>query len=141
MKAKEYLSQLQKMDIVIDQNIAWLSELKKIKEGLRATDYTKEKVKSSKSNCADFENILIKIIDMEHDINNKIDKFVDTKHEVIKQIQGLDNNKHMQVLYKRYVEYKRLEVIAVEMHYTYQHIKRIHIVALKNFESCYLMLL
>ncbi len=140
MKAKQYLLQLQKMDSIIDQNIAWLSELKKIKGDLKATDYTKEKVKSSKTNCANFENIIIKIIDMEHDINDKIDEFVDRKQQIIKQIQSLDNYKYMQVLYKRYVEYKRLEVIAVEMHYTYQHIKRIHIVALKKFESCYSML-
>ena len=31
--------------MIIDQNIAWLSELKKIKGDLKATDYTKEKVK------------------------------------------------------------------------------------------------
>ncbi len=38
----------------------------------------------------------------------EIDRFIDKKHRMINQIQNLDNTKYMQVLYKRYVEYKKI---------------------------------
>ena len=126
MNAREYLEQLQKMDIAINQNIAWLYELKNIRKELKGVNYTSQKVKTSKSNRADFEKTLLIIMDMEQNINDSIDKFVDQKNEIIKQIQSLDNHKYVQVLYKKYVEYKRLEEIAIEMHYSYQYIKEIH---------------
>ncbi len=134
MNAREYLEQLQKMDIAINQNIAWLYELKNIRKELKGVNYTSQKVKTSKSNRADFEKTLLIIMDMEQNINDSIDKFVDQKNEIIKQIQSLDNHKYVQVLYKKYVEYKRLKEIAIEMHYTYQHIRRLHGCALKEFQ-------
>ncbi len=134
MKTKEYLQQLQKLDIIINQKLQELYELKKLQD-IKAIDYTKEKVQSSRQNGANFETILIKIIDMENEINDEIDRFIDMKHCIINQIQTLDNTKYMQVLYKRYVEYKSFEQIAVEMGYTYDYIRKIHIKALRNFEK------
>ncbi len=135
MKAREYLEQLQKMDVAINQNIAWLYELKNIRKELKGVNYTSQKVKTSKSNRADFEKTLLIIMDMEQNINDSIDKFVDQKNEIIKQIQSLDNHKYVQVLYKKYVEYKRLEEIAIEMYYSYQYIKEIHKKALQEFKK------
>ena len=135
MNAREYLEQLQKMDVAINQNIAWLYELKNIRKELKGVNYTSQKVKTSKSNRADFEKTLLIIMDMEQNINDSIDKFVDQKNEIIKQIQSLDNHKYVQVLYKKYVEYKRLEEIAIEMYYSYQYIKEIHKKALQEFKK------
>lgn len=135
----EYLKQLQEMDSFIEQNIQYLEMLQKIKSekytDLKVTDYTKEKVKNSKNNCADFESIVIKISDMERNINYKIDCFVDKKHDIIKQIQSLKNSNYIKVLFKRYVEYKSFKVIAKEMHYSYQYVIRLHKQALKEFEK------
>ena len=123
------------MDVAINQNIAWLYELKNIRKELKGVNYTSQKVKTSKSNRADFEKTLLIIMDMEQNINDSIDKFVDQKNEIIKQIQSLDNHKYVQVLYKKYVEYKRLEEIAIEMYYSYQYIKEIHKKALQEFKK------
>lgn len=135
MNAKEYLEQLQKMDVAINQNIAWLYELKNTRKELKGVNYTSQKVKTSKSHRADFEKTILIIMDMEQNINDSIDKFVEQKNEIIKQIQSLDNHKYVQVLYKKYVEYKRLEEIAIEMHYSYQYIKEIHKKALQEFKK------
>ena len=137
MKAKEYLQQLQKLDIVINQKLQELYELKKM-GGIKCIDYTMEKVQSSRQNGANFETILIKIIDMENEINAEIDSFIDMKHCIINKIQTLDNSKNMQVLYKRYVEYKRLEMVACEMAYTFQYVVLLHGQALKDFEQNFL---
>lgn len=134
MKAKEYLQQLQKLDIIINQKLQELYELKKLQD-IKAIDYTKEKVQSSRQNGANFETILIKIIDMENEINDEIDRFIDMKHNIINQIQSLESYIFIELLYKRYVEYKSLEVIAVEMNYTYQYIRKSHKYALEEFEK------
>lgn len=140
MRAKQYLSQLQKLDVIIEQNLQELDALKEITVDLKGIDYTKEKVKSSAMHCADFENTIIKIMDLESKINAEIDKFVGMKHTIINQIQTLNDTKYVQVLHKRYVEYKGFEQIACEMGYTYQHIRRLHGCALKEFQRCYTML-
>ena len=75
---------------------------------------------------------------MENEINDEIDRFIDKKHRMINQIQNLDNTKYIQVLYKRYVEYKRLEMVACEMAYTFQYVVLLHGQALKDFEQNFL---
>ena len=90
MKAKEYLQQLQKLDIIINQKLQELDELKKM-GGIKCIDYTMEKVQSSQKHCATFENVLIKIIDMENEINTDIDKLVNKRHCIINQINALQN--------------------------------------------------
>jgi len=134
MKAKEYLQQLQKLDIIINQKLQELDELKKM-GGIKCIDYTMEKVQSSQKHCATFENVLIKIIDMENEINTDIDKLVNKRHCIINQINELQNVQYIEILYKRYVEYKDLKKIAKEMEYTYDYIRKIHVKALQNFEK------
>ena len=134
MKAKEYLQQLRKLDIIINQKLQELDELKKM-GGIKCIDYTMEKVQSSQKHCATFENVLIKIIDMENEINTDIDKLVNKRHCIINQINELQNVQYIEILYKRYVEYKDLKKIAKEMEYTYDYIRKIHVKALQNFEK------
>ena len=136
MRAKEYLQQLKKMDIVIQQKIQELSQLKEL-GGLKGIDYSQEKVKNSQANCANFESVVIKIIDLENEINNEINKFVDKKHDIINKIQGLEHINYIQILYKRYVEYKKFEVISIETNYAYQYIRELHKKGLQEFERTY----
>ena len=65
------------------------------------------------------------------------DKFVDKKHTIINQIHTLNDSKHIEILHKRYVEFKSFELIAVEMSYTYQYIRELHGNALRKFETSY----
>lgn len=135
MKAKEYLQQLKKLDIMINQKTKELEELRIKARSINSVDYSKERVQSSPSTDAPFVKNIEKITDLENEINCEIDNFVDKKHEIIQQIQGLKNSKYIEVLYKRYVEYKRFEVIAKEMYYSCDYIKHLHGYALSEFEK------
>ena len=97
-------------------------------------DYSKERVQSSPSGDAPFVKPVLRMIELEQEINAEIDHFVDEKHEIINQIQALQNPKHIDILYKHYVEFKRLEIVAVEMNFTYQYIVELHGTALKEFQ-------
>lgn len=134
MKAKEYLQQLQRLDTMINQKIKELGDLRLMSQSGGGIDYSKERVQSSPSGDAPFVKPVLRMIELEQEINAEIDRFVDEKHEIINQIQALQNPKHIDILYKHYVEFKRLEIVAVEMNFTYQYIVELHGTALKEFQ-------
>ena len=123
MKAKEYLQQLQRLDTVINQKIKEVHDLRLQAQSTGGLDYSKERVQSSPSGDAPFVKPICRIIDLEAEINAEIDSFIDMKH----------------CIFKRYVEFKKFETIAVEMNFTYQYVLNMHGYALKEFESAYKM--
>ena len=137
MKAKEYLRQLQRLDTIINQKIREAEELRAKSVGVGSVDCSSERVQTSPSGESSFSKLLDKIIDLEAEINAEIDAFHHQKHEIINQIQSLKNSKHIEILYRHYVEFKRLEVIAVEMNFTYQYVVEMHGSALKEFQRTY----
>lgn len=137
MKAKEYLQQLQRLDTVINQKIKEVQDLRLQARSIGGIDYSKERVQTSPSGDAPFVKPICRIIDLEAEINAEIDKFVDEKHKIINQIQGLKNSDYIALLFKRYVEFKKFEVISVEMNFTYQYVIEMHGYALKEFETTY----
>ena len=137
MRAKEYLQQLRRLDIVIDQKIKELDDLKIKSTCIGGFDYSKERVQTSPSSDAPYVKTVSRMIDLNEEINRDIDDFVDRKHKIINEIQSLENTKHIQILFKKYVEYKTFEQISVEMNYTYQYIVLLHGYALKGFSQKY----
>lgn len=137
MKAKEYLQQLQRLDTVINQKIKEVQALRVQARSTGGLDYSKERVQSSPSGDAPFVKPICRIIDLEAEINAEIDRFADEKHKIINQIQGLKNSDYISLLFKRYVEFKKFEVISVEMNFTYQYVIEMHGYALKEFETTY----
>lgn len=135
MKAKEYLQQLQRLDTVINQKIEELGDLRLKSQSTGSIDYSKERVQTSPSGDAPFVKLIGRIIELEEEINAEIDRFVDEKHRIINEIQGLKDANHISLLYKRYVEFKKFEIIAVEMNYTYRYVLNMHGYALKDFEE------
>ena len=137
MRAKEYLQQLRRLDTVIDQKIKELDDLKVKSTCIGGFDYSKERVQTSPSGDAPYVRTVSRMIDLNEEINRDIDDFVDRKHKIINEIQSLENTKHIQILFKKYVEYKTFEQISVEMNYTYQYIDLLHGYALKEFSQKY----
>lgn len=137
MKAKEYLRHLQRLDTMINQKIKELNDLRMISQSTGGMDYSTERVQSSPTGDAPFVQSVLRIAELEKEINAEIDRFVDEKHTIINQIQALQNPRYIDILYKRYVEFKRLEMIAVEMEVTYQYAIELHGTALKKFQTTY----
>ena len=59
---------------------------------------------------------------------------------IIRQIQGLGNQSQIQLLFKRYIEGKKLRDITKEMGDSYVYVKELHKKSLQNFESSYQIL-
>ena len=127
-KPKEYLRQLRRLEVCIEQRQEELNRLREL-IGCNAIDYG-ERVQTSPS----ADSIPNEVIRREADISRKIERFLQLKHKIINEIQSLDNAVYVSILYKRYVEYKSLEEIAVEMNYSYRQVLRLHGMALQEFK-------
>ena len=137
MKAKEYLQQLKRLDELINQKIKEVTDLRERATSVSGIDYSKDKVQTSPSGDAPFVKLIGKIADLEAEINAEIDSFVNEKHKIINQIQSLKNADYISLLFKRYVEFKKFEIIAIEMNFTYQYVLELHGCALREFEITY----
>ena len=133
MNAKEYLKQLQKMEVMIKQRRQEKEELRIMLSSISSYDYAKDRVQTSPSGDALYVKTLEKIEEIEEEIGRLVAEYLEKKHEMIGQIQKLKNDRHIEVLYKRYIEFKRIEEIAEEMSYTYQYAITLHGNALKEF--------
>lgn len=137
MTAKDYLRQLKRLDTIITQKLQELNDLRATLDCLGGTDYSKERVQTSPTGDASFISRIHSIIEMETEIDAEIDRYIDTKHKIINQIQGLKDTRHIEILFKRYVEFKSIEAIADEMHYTDQYVKEMLGHALCSFQNTY----
>ena len=136
-KSKEYLSQIEILDIKINQKMKELEELRLLATSTGSFDYDKERVKASGTGD-NVERKIINYVSLEENINKMIKKYADLRHKIINEIQGLDKVSHIDILFKKYVENKSFDVIAVEMKYSYSHVKYLHGEALQVFGQKYL---
>ena len=136
MKAKEYLGNLRALKTKLDQKKAQLLELAMTRGNIGSFDYSNERVQSS-GNGNQVENDAIKLLMLESNIKDDIIEFELEKDKIIREIHGLNNPEYINLLFKRYVEFKRLEVIALEMDFSYEYVRELHGKALQNFESSY----
>lgn len=140
MTAKEYLHEIKKMDVAIDQKQIEFDTLKKNRTYIGGMDYSEDRVQTSPDGSG-FTRISDKLTDMQREINDDIDHWHDLRHERISQIQCLSRVEYSQVLFKKYVEYKSLEQISCEMGFVYNYTCNLHGQALKEFHEKFLTIL
>ncbi len=137
MKAKEYLQRLKKLDTIINQKIKEIDNLKDMCTSVSSFDYSMDKVQTSFNKDSSYVKIMDRICDLQDELNMDIDKFIDERHKIINQIQGLSKSKHIEMLFKRYVEYKNIDIIATEMRVSYTYAVELHGFALQEFRKTY----
>ena len=76
------------------------------------------------------EDVIIKIVDMESEINADIDSLVDLKKEIARVIHGVSNLEYQTLLELRYLCFKTWEQIASSMNTSIRNLYRIHNAAL-----------
>ena len=132
MKAKEYLSQAYRLDQRIDAKIEQVMSLRNL--AAKATSTLSDAMPSGTRNIHRMEDIIMRIIDLENEINADIDDLVALKHEIVKVIKSVPNLEYQILLELRYLCFKPWEQIAVEMGYGIDNVFRLHQKALKDLE-------
>lgn len=130
MSVKEYLSQAYRIDQRINSKLEQVASLRELAK--KATTALSDMPRNPNKNIHSMEGIIVKIIDLENDINRDIDDLIDLKREIVTTIKRIENPVHQTLLELRYLGFKGWEHIAVEMGYSLQHIFRIHDKALKT---------
>lgn len=129
MTAKEYLSQAYRIDQRINSKLEQIVSLREL--ATKATSTLSDTPPSGTRNVHSIEGVIVKMIDLEEEINRDIDTLVDLKRDIMAVIKKINNPEQQTLLELRYLCFKTWEQIAVEMGYSLQHIFRIHDKALK----------
>ena len=130
MTAKEYLGQAYRLDQRIDAKLEQVSNLRAL--ATKATATISDMPRSSSPNLQHMESTILKIIDLEQEINEDIDRLVDLKKEITAAIKAVTVPEYQMVLELRYLFYKRWEEIAVSMNYTTANVFLLHGKALRE---------
>ncbi len=137
MTAKEYLRQIQLLDTIAKQQQNEIALLRDKTMSLRSVDYSVQKVRSSPQTGAGFEHAIDKLATMCAEYAQQCEQAARQRKEIIEQIQSLDNAVYVQILYKRYAEYKSFSMISMEIGYSDEHTRREHGRALQSFYEKY----
>ena len=136
MWAKRYLLEIQRLDEQMNEKLDELSDLETAC-GQKGASLS-EKVQTSPRSDG-LENGVIRCLELRDKMLAVIAEAKKRKNLIISQIQELKDIRFVKVLYLRYVKYMSFESMAVELSYSYDHVRRVHAKALKEFERCHTM--
>ena len=124
MTVKEYLGQAYRLDQRINSKLEQVASLNEL--ATKATSTLTGMPKNPNKSKSIVADTVVKIIDLQTEINNDIDRLVDLKREIVAMIKSVSNTEHQTLLELRYLCFKSWEQIAVDMGYNVRHVYRIH---------------
>lgn len=134
MDSKQYLNQISRLERQIKNKLDEIAQLRTMANGITAlNDGDRVQTSGDKDKIG---AIISRIVDMEREVDVMIDK----RCKIVEQIESLENADYYDVLANIYILKKELKVIAIERGISYGHLKKVHGLALKEFERLYGML-
>jgi hypothetical protein len=134
MTAKEYLQQIHRLSEEIRCNRRRISEIESDISGLKAIDYSGDKVGGS-GDPDQMASKIARLVDLEQRIADETVELQEKKGKIIKEIRQLKDARYVTLLTTRYVNCDMWERIAVDMHLTIRRVYQMHGEALKAFEK------
>ena len=130
MSPKEYLMQVRYIDRLVDSKLEQLARLKET--ATKATMTLSDMPRSDSPDLQSMETTVVKIIDLEREIDAEIDRLVDFKREVRNAIEQIPNTDQRLILELRYLCYKPWLEIVDERGCSEPTVYRLHGEALKR---------
>jgi len=129
MTAREYLAQVRLIDARINNKLAQVSELREL--ATKATSVLSDIPRGDSPNLQSMESTIIKIVDLEEEVNRNIDGLVDLKREILQVIQHVRTPMYQALLEMRYLGFMTWESIAEAAGYDIRSAYRTHRGALR----------
>ena len=129
MTAKQWLGRARNIDHEIDNLI---------REKQRTKDRLTKITQSYESDGAQMTkdpHKFDRLAELENEIDQQVDELVETKREIMAVIKQLPDRRQRLVLMSYYIDGKTWEQTAVDLHYSYMHVMRLHGYALKDVEN------
>lgn len=133
MQAKEYLKQIKKLNSMIENKQVELEQLRELSKSISSQPTDQEYVQSSGTSDK-VGNIVVKIVDMQCEINDMIDEYIDKKAEITRVIESLECDAY-NVLHKRYIQGMTYDSIAESVDLSRQWVMELHNRALEEVNS------
>ena len=133
MTAKEYLSEVQRLQTMIEHKRDRVKEYRHAIKSAPSARMNPAKVQVS-SPTDRIGDMVGKIVDLEAEIQNDMVDIAYKRHEIINMIHGLDSAAHMQALFGRYIQCRGLDAIGKDIGKSYRYMIEMHGKALKAFE-------
>lgn len=124
MTTKAYLGQARFLDMRIKSKIQQIDSLREL--ATSCTAVLSDMPKSPNHGESKVERCVMKIIEVQEGLKDDIDSLVELKKEIMATIHAVEDVELQTLLEKRYLCFLSWEKIAVEMHYSIQHIYRMH---------------
>ena len=135
MDTKQYLSQIERLDKMIQNKLSEIYQLKTMVCSVTVSNDS-ERVKTS-SDKDILCKVVSKIVHLEKETDRLVDSFIEKRSHIINQIDGLENVDNYNVLSMRYVARNTFEEIAKKTNWSIRKVFSIHGEALKEFERLY----
>lgn len=130
-KARQYLEQARNINTLIDSKLEQIMSLKSL--ALKVNSVIAQ-TPASKSYSDAKGNAIIKIIELEQEVDRDIDHLLEVKVNIMKAIGKIQNPKERVVLELRYLSFQDWQEIAGKMHLQLRRVYQIHKQALKHIE-------
>ncbi len=131
MKATEFLSNIRKLEIKINQKRQQLEEMKRIPIQGRMD---RERVQGSSSG-SDTEKRVLEYMELEKKIENDILRYQKEKDRIIDAIHSVNNSRYMAILHAKWIDGDSLEQISVEMGYSFDTIRKYYSRAMRAIQQ------
>lgn len=132
MTAKEYLNRVRRQNYILKQTEKELNEVRADILTLRASSLSEHVSGSKNSDTADK---YIRLESYMEKVNAEWDKLIDMRNAAKDLIGAMPDPMHRAVLYARYINGQRWEDIAMDMHYSWKGIFKLHGQALRVFDQ------
>ncbi len=133
MTAKQFLSQARRIDKRIDNYVEEITQLLTLATKTTPSN-AQERVQSSGTGDKVGDGAA-KIADLQREMDEWVDELLIKKEEIRKVIEQVDDTDCYDLLYKRYILYKKWEQIAVDKDITTMGVWKMHGRALKKVEK------
>lgn len=132
MTAKEYLNRVRRQNYILKQTEKELNEIRADILTLRASSLSEHVSGSKNSDTADK---YIRLESYMEKVSAEWDKLIDMRNAAKDLIGAMPDPMHRAVLYARYINGQRWEDIAMDMHYSWKGIFKLHGQALRVFDQ------
>lgn len=135
MDTKQYLSQIERLDRMIQNKLSEIYQLKTMMFSVTASnDGERVQVSSEKDRLG---NTVAKIVDLEKKTETLVDEYTQKRSYIIKQIDQITNIDYYHVLSKRYVSRNTFKEISESTNWSIRKVFDLHENAIKEFEKLY----
>ena len=137
MKAKEYLLSIKNLMCIIANDKQKANIYREMAVSPSSSSVDGDRVCTSPSECAQFEQFIHKAEAVEETVNQKYDILQRMKAEMFQQIMMIDNCVYCRILSLRYIDLLSWEQISDSVSLSQSHVYRLHRQALDEFEKIF----